>query len=46
MRLRGAEELAAFETGVLAGYVLARAAAGLSDRTISLDVLHLEEVRA
>ena len=32
------EELTAFETDVLAGFVLARAAAGLSDRTISLDV--------
>ena len=42
----GPEELAAFETDVLAGFVLARAAAGLSDRTISLDVTHLEQVRA
>jgi integrase/recombinase XerD len=42
----GPEELAAFETDVLAGLVLARAAAGLSDRTISLDVTHLEQVRA
>jgi hypothetical protein len=40
------EELAAFETDVLAGFVLARAAAGLSDRTISLDVWHLEQARA
>ncbi len=40
------EELAAFETDVLAGFVLARAAAGLSDWTISLDVWHLEQVRA
>jgi len=42
----GPEELEAFETDVLAGFVLARAAAGLSDRTISLDVTHLEQVRA
>jgi site-specific recombinase XerD len=42
----GPEELAAFETEVMSGFVLARAAAGLSDRTISLDVLHLEQVRA
>jgi site-specific recombinase XerD len=42
----GPEELVAFETDVLAGFVLARAAAGLSDRTISLDVSHLEQVRA
>ena len=32
----GPEELAAFETDVLAGFVLARAAAGLSDNTISV----------
>ena len=30
----GPEELAAFETDVLAGFVLARAAAGLADATI------------
>jgi site-specific recombinase XerD len=40
------EELAGFETDVLAGFVLARAAAGLSDGTISSDVMHLEQVRA
>ena len=40
------EELAAFETDVMAGFVLARAAAGLPDRTISLDVWHLEQARA
>ena len=33
----GPEELAGFETDVLAGFVLARAAAGLSDGTISSD---------
>lgn len=50
--LRGAcarpsvEELADFETDVLAGFVLARAAAGLSDSTISHDVMHLEQIRA
>jgi hypothetical protein len=42
----GPEELAAFETSALAGFVLARAAAGLSDRTISLDVTHLEQIRS
>ncbi|MEZ0070857.1 hypothetical protein [Planotetraspora sp. GP83] len=40
------EELKAFETDALAGFVLARAAAGLSDATISSDVMHLEQVRA
>ena len=40
------EDLDAFETDVLAGFVLARAAAGLSDGTISSDVMHLEQVRA
>ena len=42
----GPDELEAFETDVLAGFVLARAAAGLSDGTISSDVVHLEQVRA
>ena len=42
----GPDELAAFETDVLAGFVLARAAAGLSDNTIRSDVLHLEQLRA
>jgi hypothetical protein len=42
----GPDEVAAFETDVLAGFVLARAAAGLSDKTISADVLNLEQVRA
>jgi len=42
----GPEELAAFETDVLAGFVLARAAAGLADATIRSDVLHLEQTRA
>jgi site-specific recombinase XerD len=40
------DEVAAFETDVLAGFVLARAAAGLSDGTIASDVMHLEQVRA
>ncbi len=40
------EELAAFETDVLAGFVLARAAAGLADGTIAGDVIHLEQIRA
>jgi integrase/recombinase XerD len=39
----GPAELAGFETDVLAGFVLARAAAGLSDGTISSDVVHLEQ---
>jgi hypothetical protein len=41
-----ADDLVAFETDVLAGFVLARAAAGLSDGTISSDVTYLEQVRA
>ena len=41
-----AEDLSALETDALAGFVLARAAAGLSDGTIASDVLHLEQVRA
>jgi integrase/recombinase XerD len=41
----GPDELAAFETDVLAGFVLARAAAGLADATIRSDVSHLEQVR-
>jgi hypothetical protein len=41
-----AEDLEALETDVLAGFVLARAAAGLSDGTISSDVVHLEQTRA
>ena len=41
----GPDELAAFETDVLAGFVLARAAAGLADATIRSDVPHLEQVR-
>ena len=38
--------LAAFETDVLAGFVLAQAAAGLADGTIASDVMHLGQVRA
>jgi hypothetical protein len=34
-----AEDLAALQTDVLAGFVLARAAAGLSDGTIASDVV-------
>ena len=41
-----ADEIEAFETDVLAGFVLAQAAAGLSDGTIASDVVHLEQVRA
>lgn len=39
------EELEGFETGVLAGFVLARSAAGLADGTISSDVVHLGQTR-
>ena len=41
-----AADLVALETDVLAGFVLARAAAGLADGTIASDVMHLEQVRA
>jgi len=41
----GAEELADFETDVLAGFVLARASAGLADTTIRNDTGHLELIR-
>ena len=40
------QELAEFETDVLAGFVLARASAGLADATIRGDVGNLEQVRA
>ncbi len=43
--LVGPEEIAEFETDVLAGFVLARASAGLADGTIRGDVGHLEQVR-
>ncbi|MGH3806295.1 MAG: hypothetical protein ACRDRU_06605 [Pseudonocardiaceae bacterium] len=39
------EELADFETDVLAGFVLARASAGLADSTIRNDANHLELIR-
>jgi hypothetical protein len=39
------EELAEFETDVLAGCVLGRAAAGLADAAIRSDVGHLEQIR-
>jgi hypothetical protein len=39
------DEIADFETGVLSGFVLARASAGLVDATIRNDVNHLELVR-
>lgn len=41
-----AEELEQFETDVLAGFVLARASAGLADGTLRGDVGHLEQMRA
>ena len=40
-----AEELADFETDALAGFVLARASAGLADSTIRNDTGHLELIR-
>lgn len=40
------DELADFETDVLAGFVLARASAGLVDSTIRNDTNHLELIRA
>ncbi len=40
-----AEELADFETDVLAGFVLARSSAGLSDDTIRGEISNLEQVR-
>jgi integrase len=39
------EELASFETDLLAGFVLARASAGLVDSTIRNDTNHLELIR-
>ncbi|UFR07047.1 hypothetical protein KBP30_40510 [Streptomyces sp. Go40/10] len=44
--LATAEELEQFETDVLAGFVLARASAGLADGTIRGDVGHLEQMRS
>jgi len=40
-----ADELADFETDVLAGFVLARASAGLTDSTIRNNANHLELIR-
>ncbi|MFE5808457.1 tyrosine-type recombinase/integrase [Streptomyces sp. NPDC056491] len=40
------EELERFETDVLAGFVLARASAGLADGTIRGDVGHLDQIRS
>jgi site-specific recombinase XerD len=40
------EDIEAFETDTLAGFVLARSAAGLADATIRGDVGHLDQVRA
>ena len=44
-RVATAEEIENFETDVLAGFVLARASAGLADSTIRNDVGHLEQMR-
>lgn len=41
-----AEELEDFEVDVLAGYVLARASAGVGDSTIRGDIGHLDQVRS
>ncbi|GAA1378439.1 hypothetical protein [Catellatospora chokoriensis] len=41
----GPEDIADFETDALAGFVLARASAGLADAAIRGDVGHLEQVR-
>ncbi|MEU7899920.1 hypothetical protein AB0B45_44675 [Nonomuraea sp. NPDC049152] len=41
-----AEDLEALETDMPAGFVLARAAARLTDGTISSDVVHVEQGRA
>jgi hypothetical protein len=40
-----ADEVAAFETDVLAGFVLARASAGLADSSIRNDTGHLDLIR-
>lgn len=40
-----AEELAEFETDVMAGFVLARAAAGMADTSIGNDLVDLEPIR-
>ena len=40
------DEVADFETDVLAGFVLARASAGLADSTIRNDTGHLDLIRA
>ena len=39
------EQVAEFETDLLAGFVLARASAGLADSTIRNDTNHLELIR-
>ena len=41
-----AEELEQFEVDVLAGFVLARASAGVTDATIRGDISNLEQLRA
>jgi integrase/recombinase XerD len=42
----GPDDIAAFETDVLAGFLLARAAAGLADSTVRGDIGHLDQVRS
>ena len=39
------DEIPTFETDVLAGFALARSAAGLADATIRSDVIHLGQIR-
>lgn len=45
-RAESDEELAALETDLLAGFVLARASAGMADVTVRHDVMYLEQIRA
>jgi len=44
-RAETAEELLDLEVDLLAGFVLARASAGMADTTIRTDVLYLEQIR-
>lgn len=44
--LATAEELEAFETDVMAGFVLARSSAGMTDGTVRGDVINIEQIRA
>ncbi len=44
-QLSSPDEIAAFEIDVMAGFVLARSAAGLADGTVASDVGHLTQIR-